>query len=124
MFLVLAYDLELFGGAFHSDLWFALAWGGFPVLVAYLAQTGTIDGVALAAAVGCVALSAAQRALSTPVRRLRRHAVSVEGAVRFDDGSSEPIAPASLRSAPESALRLLCVAVPALAAAMVLANLT
>ena len=31
-FLVVAYNLELFGGAFHSDLWFALAWGGFPAL--------------------------------------------------------------------------------------------
>src|SRR5437868_3330256 len=28
-FLLVAYNLELFGGAFHSDLWFALAWGGF-----------------------------------------------------------------------------------------------
>src|SRR5207245_368438 len=34
-FLLVAYNLELFGGAFHSDLWFALAWGGFPALTAY-----------------------------------------------------------------------------------------
>src|SRR6266540_3953668 len=26
-FLVVAYNLELFGGCFHSDLWFAIAWG-------------------------------------------------------------------------------------------------
>ena len=26
-FIVAAYNLELFGGAFHSSLWFALAWG-------------------------------------------------------------------------------------------------
>jgi hypothetical protein len=123
VFLVVVYDLEWFGGAFHSDIWFALAWGGFPVLVAYLAQTGTIDWAALAAAAGCVALSAGQRALSTPVRRLRRHAVSVEGTVTFDDGRAEQIVASSLREAPESALRLLCIAVPALAAAMVLAKL-
>ena len=30
-FLALAYNLELFNGRFHSDLWFALAWGGFPL---------------------------------------------------------------------------------------------
>ena len=29
-FLVPAYSLELFGGRFHSDLWFALGWGAFP----------------------------------------------------------------------------------------------
>src|SRR3954464_8863620 len=26
-FIVLAYNLELFGGRFHSDTWFAVAWG-------------------------------------------------------------------------------------------------
>jgi hypothetical protein len=39
--LVVAYNWELFGGLFHSDLGFALAWGSFPVLVSYVAQTGT-----------------------------------------------------------------------------------
>ena len=34
-FIVFAYNLELFGGRFHSDVWFALAWGAFPVLTAY-----------------------------------------------------------------------------------------
>src|SRR5215469_13717149 len=29
-FLALAYNLELFGGRFHTDIWFALAWGAFP----------------------------------------------------------------------------------------------
>ena len=41
VFLVLAYNLELFGGRIHSDLWFALAWGAFPVLTASFAQTAT-----------------------------------------------------------------------------------
>src|SRR3972149_26015 len=31
-FFVLAYNLELFGGRFHSDAWFALAWGALPPL--------------------------------------------------------------------------------------------
>ena len=38
--LVLAYNLELFGGFVHTDIGFALAWGSFPLLVAYVAQTG------------------------------------------------------------------------------------
>ena len=29
-FIVVAYNLELFGGSFHSDLWFGVAWGAFP----------------------------------------------------------------------------------------------
>ena len=33
-FLVPAYNLELFGGRFHSDLWFAVGWGAFPALTA------------------------------------------------------------------------------------------
>ncbi len=43
-FLVPAYNLELFGGRFHSDLWFALAWGAFPVVTGSVACAGTIRG--------------------------------------------------------------------------------
>ncbi|MEX2421870.1 MAG: hypothetical protein WD670_08660, partial [Actinomycetota bacterium] len=56
-FLVVAYNLELFGGVVHSDLWFALAWGAFPVLTAYFAQTGTIRIEAVLAAAACAAIS-------------------------------------------------------------------
>src|SRR5215218_4233861 len=37
-FLVVAYNLELFGGRFHSDRWFALAWGAFPAFTGYWVQ--------------------------------------------------------------------------------------
>jgi hypothetical protein len=40
--LVIAYNAELFGGLMHTDFGFALAWGAFPVLTAYVAQTGTL----------------------------------------------------------------------------------
>src|SRR5205814_959916 len=30
LFLVLAYNMELAGARFHTDLWFGLAWGGVP----------------------------------------------------------------------------------------------
>src|SRR6266446_5432961 len=36
-FIVPAYNLELFDGLFHSDIWFALAWGAFPALTAAFA---------------------------------------------------------------------------------------
>jgi hypothetical protein len=123
VFLVVAYNMELFGGLFHSDLWFALAWGGFPVVTAAYAQSATIRAPAVVAAGACVALSAAQRSLSTPVRRVRRDVASVEGTVVFRDGTRERINAAAIRAAPESALRHLSIALPLLAGALVLARL-
>jgi hypothetical protein len=122
-FLVVAYNLELFGGTFHSDTWFALAWGGFPALTAYVAQTGTIRVEAVLVAGFCVALSAAQRALSTPVRRLRRSVTAVSGELTMRDGSTRPLDAAVLREPSERALRLMSVAVPLLAAGLVVARI-
>ena len=122
-FLVVAYNLEMFGGAFHSDLWFALGWGAFPALTAYFAQTATIRVDAILVAGGCAALSAAQRVLSTPVRRLRRKVSTVTGEVVTIEGAREPIDAASLRAAPEGALRWLSVAVPLIAAALLAARI-
>ena len=45
-FLVVAYNLELFGGTFHGGLWFPAAWGAFPVLTAYFASARTLHWVA------------------------------------------------------------------------------
>jgi len=103
-FLVVAYNLEL--GGFHTDLWFGLAWGGFPVLTAYFAMAGRLRGEAVAAAIFATLLSLAQRALSTPVRDVRR---------RGGD-------PAILDPA-ERALRLLTVATAALGGAVLLTHL-
>ena len=122
VFLVLAYNLELFGGKFHSDLWFALAWGGFPVIVAYLAQAGTLRPPAVLLASACVGLSAVQRTLSTPVRRLRRDVAEVRGTLVFRDGTRTELTDAALRAAPERALKLLSLTVPLLALAAVLAR--
>jgi hypothetical protein len=121
-FLVVAYNLELLGGAFHSDLWFALAWGGFPALTAAFAQDGRLPAAAILVATSCVAISAAQRALSTPVRRLRRRVAAVEGTVTLRDGTTEPIGAEAIRTAPEAALQLLSIAMPLLAAASVIAR--
>src|SRR5205085_6600039 len=90
-FIVLAYNLELFGGRFHSDLWFALAWGAFPALTASFAQQQSIGVPAVLAAAACMLLSAAQRTLSTPVRELRRRVAGVSGEIRYGDGSVRTI---------------------------------
>jgi len=120
VFIVGAYNLELAGGRFHSDLWFGLAWGAFPVLTAYFAQAGRIRADAALAAVYACALSLAQRRLSTPVRDARRHVVSVEGRIDRRDGTSEAVTRETLTSTPEGALRLLAVASIALAAGLLI----
>ena len=122
-FLVVAYNLELVGGAFHSDAWFALAWGGFPVLTASFAQTAEVRPEAVLAAAACAGVSAAQRVLSTPVRRLRRGVREVRGELVLHDGATEPVDARALRSAPEGALRWLSLAVPLIAAAMLVSRL-
>lgn len=122
-FIVVAYNLELFGGRFHTDLWFALAWGAFPALTASWANTLGPSLAGLVVAAGCAAASAAQRSLSTPVRRLRRATERVDGVIERNDGSVEIVDAAYLRRAPERALRALSVALPALGLAAVLARL-
>ncbi len=104
-FVVVAYNLELFGGAFHSDIWFGLAWGAFPVLTAYFASAERVRGAVVAAAAFAVAASLAQRTLSTQVRAARRQAGD----------------PVSARPA-EVALQLLSAAMPLLAGALLLAR--
>jgi heme O synthase-like polyprenyltransferase len=118
LFLVLAYNLELLGGRFHSDLWFGLAWGGFPVVCGYAAVAGDLDLAALLAAAFAVLLSLAQRALSNHVRFVRRHVVGVDGRLRLRDGSEAELAAEGLIAAEETGLRLLAAASIVLAAAL------
>jgi hypothetical protein len=104
-FIVVAYNLELFGGAFHGGLWFAGAWGAFPVLTAYFAAAETLRVEAVLGALFALLSSHAQRILSTPVRAARRRG-----------GDSVAAQPAEL------ALKLLAVAMPILAGALLAAR--
>jgi len=61
--LVYGYNLELLAGRLHSDVWFAVAWGAFPVLVGAYAQHFTLTLAAGVAAVAALFLSLGQRAL-------------------------------------------------------------
>jgi hypothetical protein len=118
-FLVPAYNLELFGGRFHSDAWFGLAWGAFPVLTAYVACTGAVRVAAVAAAAWATVLSLAQRRLSTPVRRARREVVGVSGELELQGGAREPLTRAALVAGPEAALQLLTLATILVAATFI-----
>ena len=67
----------------HTDLGFAVAWGAFPVVVGYWAQTGEVTLTVVIMAVAAILLSLAQRALSTPARFVRRR--TTKSVVSFDD---------------------------------------
>ena len=118
-FLVPAYALELMGGTFHTDLWFGLAWGAFPVLVAYLGAAETLRPEAFLAAGFALLTSLAQRSLSTQVRTVRRRVTHVSGTVRYRNGHEVPLDADALTRAPEAALRALSAGMVALALALV-----
>jgi hypothetical protein len=117
-FLVVAYNLELFGGLFHTYLWFGIAWGAFPLLTAYLVTAERFTVESLLAGVFALLTSLVQRTLSTPVRNVRRRVASVTGTVTLKTGGREEITAETLMGAPETALRLLAAAMVSLAAAL------
>jgi heme O synthase-like polyprenyltransferase len=123
VFLVLAYNLELGRGWFHSDVWFGLAWGGFPVLNGYAAVAGDLSVVAVLAAAFAVLLSLAQRALSTHVRFVRRRVVAVRGELTLSDASTVVLDARRLTASTDAGLRLLSLATVVLAATLVAARI-
>ena len=121
-FIVIAYNLELFGGRLHSDLWFALAWGAFPLLTAYWVSAERLEPAAAAGAAAAFALSLAQRTLSSRVRAIRRRAQSIEGRITYADGTTEAIDRRWALAADERALALMAAAVVAVSVAVLLAR--
>jgi hypothetical protein len=122
-FIVVAYNLELFGGLFHNSLWFALSWGAFPLLTGNFVVAEEVRLEAALAAAFAALLSHAQRVLSTPVRLARRRVRAVSGTIELLDGSREPVTADSLLRTPERALQSLAAATVALAAALVVLRL-
>ena len=121
--LVIAYNAELFGGIVHTDAGFAAAWGAFPLLTSYVAQTGRISAGSLLAAAAAFALSAAQRSLSTPARLLRRRATGVHGSIALSDGDSVTLTARRLLDPLERALRAMSWSIVLLAAALAITRL-
>jgi len=101
--IVVAYNLELFGGIVHTPLWFAAAWGAFPALTAYFASAQRIRIEVVLAAAFAFVTSLVQQRLSAEVRAARRQAGD-----------------ASLARPAETALQLLSAAMPLLAGALLL----
>jgi hypothetical protein len=122
VFIVLAYNLEWFGGRFHTAFWLAASWGAFPVLTGYWVNALELRAPAILAAVACFMLTLAQRRLSTPVRELRRRTVSLSGEQRLADGTVVPLDAARLAAPLEGALAAWAFGVVLLAVGLVLAR--
>lgn len=121
-FIAPTYNLELFGGRFHTDFWLAASWGGFSALTGWwvnsLGLHSVREAIAAAAAVlACYFLTRVQRRLSTPVRELRRRTASVEGRQVMTDGSVRELRREDITKPLDGALLGLSIAVPLLAVA-------
>jgi hypothetical protein len=82
-FFVLAYNLEWFGGRFHTDEWFAFSWGALPVVAGYVLQTNTLAVSAVIMAAAGAMLSLVEIKASRPYKTLKR----------TGDGASPWVAP-------------------------------
>ncbi len=122
-FLVVAYNLELFGGSVHDDAWFALAWGGFPAFTGYFVNALQVRPAGLLVAGACCLLSAAQRRLSTPVRELRRRTAHVTGTQTLANGDTRELDAQQLAEPLEGALRVMWLALVLLAIGLVAVRL-
>lgn len=117
--LVPLYNLELAGGRFHNDTWFALTWGGFPAFTGYFSGALAIRPAGILVTAACCLISAAQRRLSTPVRELRRRTVDVRGEQRLSDGRVVELDRTRLAAPLEGALSALWLALVLLAVGLV-----
>jgi hypothetical protein len=123
-FIAPAYNLELFGGRFHTDFWLAASWAGFSALTGWWVNSLGLHSVreaiaATAAILACFTLVSVQRKLSTPVRELRRRTVSLEGEQRLADGTVRKLDREQIAEPLDRALLGLSIAVPLLAVALV-----
>jgi hypothetical protein len=128
-FIAPAYNLELFGGRFHTDFWLCAAWGGFSALTSWWVNAlGVADvGQALAgfaAAGGCFWMVMAQRRLSTPVRELRRRTNSIEGRQTLASGEVRELSVAALTAPLDGALRALSIGMPLIATGLLAIRLS
>lgn len=76
-FFVFAYNLELFGGRFHTDGWFSFSWGFLPVLAGCMMQTNSVSLEALVLAVSMALFSRVEIKASRHYKDLRQQTHSL-----------------------------------------------
>jgi voltage-gated potassium channel Kch len=72
LFFLLAYNLELFGGRFHTDFWFAASWGFLPVLAGFVVQTNTLSLASIAGGFFGLFTAFVEISASRPYKSLKR----------------------------------------------------
>jgi len=82
LFLLFAYNLELFGGRFHTDGWFAFSWGFLPVLVGYAVQANVVDPVSVGGGLFGFFTALVEISASRPYKALKKQ----------PEGSASPLA--------------------------------
>jgi hypothetical protein len=120
---VLAYNLEWFGGRFHTDAAFAVSWGAFPVLVGYFVEAQRLDPAAALVAVAAFGLSLTQRILSTQTRFLRRRVRRASLRLELSEGKVQEMGRPELLVPFDAALKTMSWAMVALAGGLVVARM-
>ncbi|MGA2664050.1 MAG: hypothetical protein ABSF83_03815 [Nitrososphaerales archaeon] len=72
VFFLFAYNLELFGGLFHSRGWFCLSWGLLPVIAGYVIQTDAVGLPAVAAGIFGFGAAYAEITVSRSYKSIKR----------------------------------------------------
>lgn len=78
-FFVFAYNLEWYGGKFHTDGWFAFSWGFMPVLSGYIIQTNRVSLEVTAVACAMSLFSIIEIKASRPYKDLKQRAHELQG---------------------------------------------
>lgn len=73
-FFVFAYNLEWFGGRFHTDTWFAFSWGFLPVTAGYVMQTNRLGIEVLMIGTSAFLFSLIEIKASRPYKELKQRA--------------------------------------------------
>jgi hypothetical protein len=83
VFFLLAYNLESFGGRFHTDFWFALSWGFLPVLAGFIVQTDSLNLTSVAGGLFGFFTAFVEINASRPYKTIKRQPGGTSAPVAF-----------------------------------------
>ncbi len=87
LFFLLAYNLELFEGRFHTEGWFAFSWGFLPAIAGFVAQTNSLAPQAIAGGAFGLTTAYVEINASRPYKALKRRLgdpLLAESGLRFE----------------------------------------
>lgn len=71
-FFLFAYNFELFNGLFHNNFWFAVSWGGLPLLAGFVIQTNSISVLSLISSITAFLVAYTEIRISRKYKELKR----------------------------------------------------